>query len=257
MPRVAFTLILFSAVALVAMAAITRPQLPAAERGRRLAERTGCFGCHGPSGLRGAANPGRSDRTVPGFEGDVMMFAKNDADVREWITDGVPRARAESQTWRAARDKGALRMPAFGKRFHPEQLDDLVAFVNASAGTVEPEDSLAIAGLKRAEELGCTGCHGAGGRFAQPNPGSLKGYIPSWDGRDFPELVQGRSEFGAWVEKGISPRFAANPAARFFLNRAAVHMPAYERHLQPGDVDALWAYVQWLRTSPVTGGKTP
>jgi hypothetical protein len=24
-------------------------------------------------------------------------------------------------------------------------------------------------------------------------------------------------------------------------------MPAYERHLQAGDREALWAYVQWLR----------
>lgn len=235
---------------LVARAVLVPERLPAAERGRRLAERTGCFTCHGPGGLRGAANPGRSDRTVPGFEGDVMMFAKSDDDVREWIRDGVPRSRAASQTWQRARERGALRMPAFGKRLTGSGISDLVAFVNASAGTPAPESSLAARGLERADALGCVGCHGAGGRFAPRNPGSFKGYIPAWDGQDFAELVRDSVEFSQWVERGTSQRFDRNPIARGFLRRAAVHMPAYERHLQPGDGAALWAYVQWLRHTP-------
>jgi hypothetical protein len=31
-------------------------------------------------------------------------------------------------------------------------------------------------------------------------------------------------------------------------------MPKYERFLEPGDLDALWAYVQWLR-GPRTAAK--
>ena len=53
-----------------------RPDVPAAERGRELAARIGCFGCHGPDGTHGTPNPGRTDRTVPGFGSDVMMYAK-------------------------------------------------------------------------------------------------------------------------------------------------------------------------------------
>ena len=102
-------------------------------------------------------------------------------------------------------------------------------------------------GLERAEKLGCTGCHGPGGRFARRNPGSLKGYVPSWDGADFPELVRDSTEFRQWVEHGISDRFEHNAAARFFVKRAALHMPAYQKHLDPADVPALWAYVRWLR----------
>lgn len=239
-----------AALAIVAWAVVARPHLPAAERGRRLAERSGCFTCHGPGGIRGAANPGRADRTVPGFEGDVMMFAKNDDEIREWIRDGVTTAKASSETWRAARERGALRMPAYGDRFGERGLDDLVAYVNAMAGNPAPEDSLAAAGLARAEELGCTGCHGPGGRLAPPNPGSLKGYVPSWDGRDFAELVRDRREFHQWVANGVSDRFARRPAARFFLDRAALRMPAYRDHLRPGDEEALWAYVTWLRRTP-------
>jgi mono/diheme cytochrome c family protein len=236
------------ALAGAAVAWVRRPDLPAAERGRRLAESAGCFACHGPEGIRGAANPGRKDRTVPTYEGDVMMFAE---EIREWIRDGATAKRMQSQSWREERKQGTLRMPAFKRRLTAHQIDDLVAFVRASAGDPEPEGDAERRGLERAEALGCTGCHGAGGRLARPNPGSFKGCVPSWDGRDFPDLVRNRDEFGEWVEDGVSKRFARNPLASTFLRRAALKMPAYRRHLQPGDVDTLWAYVSWLRQAGV------
>lgn len=249
--RAALRAALFAAaIGFVAWAVVVRPNLPPAERGRRLAERSGCFACHGPGGIRGVANHGRADRTVPGFEGDVMMFAKNDGEIREWIRDGVTARKAQSESWKAARERGALRMPAYGRRFGERRLDELVAYVNAMAGNPEPGDSLAKAGLERIEALGCVGCHGAGGRLAPPNPGSLKGYVPSWDGRDFGELVRDRREFHQWLANGVSDRFAANPFASHFLRRANLRMPAFRDHLQPGDEEAIWAYVQWLRRTP-------
>src|SRR5262249_38479480 len=90
--------------------------------------------------------------------------------------------------------------------------------------------------------------HGYGGRLAPPNPGSFKGCIPSWDEADFGELVRDQAEFAQWVKRGVSDRFRANPAAMFFLTRGRLHMPAFERHLAPGDLAALWAYVRWLRS---------
>jgi len=245
------------AVMVVALAAgvaafsIFAPHVPAAERGRRLAERMGCFGCHGPGGIRGANNPGRTDLTVPGFEGDVMMFAKSPDEIRQWIKTGTTEKRRVSGSWQEQRRAGAMKMPAFGRRLEKHQIEDLVAFVRASSGSPEPTDSLSAYGLERADSLGCTGCHGAGGRFARRNPGSLKGYLPSWDGVDFPELVNSREEFGEWVEDGVSKRLAHNPGAQYYLKRAVLHMPGYRTHLAPGDVDALWGYVQWLR-SPET-----
>jgi mono/diheme cytochrome c family protein len=229
-----------------------RPQLPAAERGRRLAEQVGCFACHGPGGLRGAANPGRLDRSVPNFEDDLMMYARTPEEVREWIADGVTRKRAQSQTWRAERERGALKMPAFRDRLSPRQIDDLVAYILVASGNPEPDDSLSVRGLARVDSLGCSSCHGPGGRLARRNPGSLKGYVPSWDGQDFPELVHDSTEFRQWVEHGVSARLERDPLARLFLRRATLRMPAFERQLQPGDVEALWAYVQWLRSIPST-----
>ena len=89
---------------------VFRPRLPAAERGRRLAERTGCFACHGPGGIRGAANPGRIDRTVPTFEGDVMMYAKSADEIHQWIHNGFTEKRKASQTWREQRERGVLKI---------------------------------------------------------------------------------------------------------------------------------------------------
>lgn len=255
MPRSSFRLFAIAGaiallVGLVSAAVVFRPNLTPVERGRRLAEANGCFGCHGPEGSRGAANPGRTDASVPSFEGSLMMYAESPAEVREWIEDGSTAERRKSETWKEERRKGAVRMPAFERRLSPREIDDLVAFVMAVNGGTPPDDALAAAGRDRAELLGCIGCHGAGGRYARPNPGSLKGYIPPWDGADFPDLVRDKAEFTEWVERGVSRRFESNPAAKFFLKRAPVHMPAYKTHLEPGDVDALWAYVEWLRKSP-------
>jgi mono/diheme cytochrome c family protein len=248
--RAAATLALTVLPALLAGGCALLPVAPtAAERGRRLAERTGCFACHGPEGHGGVPNPGRTDRTVPDFRDDLMMFARDHNAVREWIRDGVTAVKAKSATWRAQREHGALRMPAFGRRLTPGQIEDLVAYVEAVAERSEPGDSLALAGARRAREIGCTGCHGTGGRLERPNPGSLRGYVPSWDGPDFPEMVRSRAEFGEWVEHGSSRRFANSALARFFLRRAALRMPAFERHLKPGDEDALWAYIRWLRSA--------
>jgi mono/diheme cytochrome c family protein len=227
---------------------VMRPNLPPAERGRRLAERTGCFGCHGPGGIRGTRNPGRKDKTVPNFEDDVMMYAKTPEQIHEWIHNGVTRKKAASVTWRAERDHGVLKMPAFKGRMTERAMDDLVAYVMAVSGMPEPDDSLAARGLQRADDLGCIGCHGPGGRLARNNPGSWKGYVPSWDGADFPELIGDSTEFRQWVERGVSRRFETNPIASFFLRRAVLKMPAYERYLEPSDVSALWAYVTWLRS---------
>ena len=107
---------------------------------------------------------------------------------------------------------------------------------------------------ERTEALGCDGCHGPGGRLARANPGSFKGYVPSWDSADFPELVRDSTEFREWVENGVSRRLDANAFATYFLRRAVLHMPHYRDHLESDDVAALWAYVQWLRATAAKRG---
>ncbi len=240
-------LVVLGVVGLLVWSYLTRPVLTAEEKGRRLAEQTGCFGCHGPSGTGGVFNPGRADVMVPNWKGDMMMFAKDTAEIRQWIADGATTAKSHSDSWREQRAKGALKMPAFGRRLSSDEINDLVAFVATVNVPSVPEDSLALSGYYRADSLACFGCHGSGGRYARPNPGSFKGYVASWETSDFADLVMNRQEFDEWVNDGISKRLDGNSVAKYFLRHAELKMPKFRSHLQAGDLDAVWAYISWLR----------
>jgi len=91
------------------------------------------------------------------------------------------------------------------------QVDDLVAYLRAVAAADLPEDPVVRTGYGVGEQLGCFRCHGPGGRGAVRNPGSLKGYIPPWDGRDFTELVADEAELREWILEGASATAPGEP----------------------------------------------
>ena len=124
--KILTVLVLLAIAGALGVAWLRRPHLPPAERGRRLAEEQGCFACHGAAGTKGAANPGRKDKTVPTFAGDLMMFANDAHEVREWILNGVTAKKRESKTWQEQRAAGALRMPAFRGKLSDRDVSDLV-----------------------------------------------------------------------------------------------------------------------------------
>src|SRR5437899_1137856 len=85
-----------------------------AVRGLHVAQRAGCFGCHGPNGGGGVKNPGSSDGEVPGFsEGTPMMWVKSDDEVREYILDGWPKRKANDPTYKEKTKNQLLFMPAY------------------------------------------------------------------------------------------------------------------------------------------------
>ncbi len=213
-------------------------------RGEVVAVRMGCFGCHGPGGARPIHDPGAKDGEVPGWVGGTwMMWNDRESDIRGWIADGHPKDREP--------ERGALiRMPAYAKRLSREELDDLTAYVLAASAYGWPSDPKVANGREAGFKFGCFGCHGPEGRGLVWNPGSLKGYIPPWDGDDFPDLVRGREEFRQWVRNGITARFRANPAARYFVESEQIQMPAFGDRVSDADLDALWAYVGWVRANP-------
>jgi hypothetical protein len=86
-----------------------------------------------------------------------------------------------------------------------------------------------------------------GRRGAGRNPGSLKGYIPPWDGRDFAELVADEAELREWILGGRPRRLRANPLARFLLDRQMIRMPAFRGQIKEEELRALEAYIGWLR----------
>ena len=104
------------------------------QRGRRVAERMGCFGCHGPSGAAGIPNPG-TDGTVPAWsDGTWMMYNDSEADVRAWIADGKAPGTAIDP-------KALLRMPAYKSRLAAGGLDDLTAYVLTEMQFGDPADA--------------------------------------------------------------------------------------------------------------------
>jgi len=222
----------------------------AESRGRRAAEELGCFACHGPLGRGGVPNPGSEYKTVPSFhEGTLMMFAKDDEDVRAYIVDGAPAAKRGSASYRKAMDAQAIRMPAYRDVVGADQLDDLVAYLRgASELLYPPEGEAAESGGELAHDLGCFACHGDMGSGGIANPGSLKGYIPGFYGPDFAELVLDDAELRSWIAEGGIPRFSDDSLASFFLERQRIKMPAYKQHLDDEQIDSLVAYVRWIST---------
>jgi mono/diheme cytochrome c family protein len=216
----------------------------AVQHGHRIAERMGCFGCHGPGGAGGVANPGtKSGSTVPAWnDGTWMMYSDTEADVRAWIADGHAPGTAPTP-------EALLQMPAYKSRLAPEELDDLTAYVLTVMQVGQLEGKVSE-GHDAAQKLGCFGCHGPEGRGLVPNPGSFKGYTPAWEGADYTDLVRSPAEFRQWVRNGITDRFRANPAARHFVEGEVVRMPAYGDKVSDAGLEALQAYVDWVRSHP-------
>lgn len=256
-----FTRLLIAAIVLVALAEsawlaypvvrnlILPPRDNPAQRGRLLAAELGCFNCHGPGGTGGVPNPGSKTDEVPSFhEGSLMMYVHNDRDIREYILDGAPAAKLARPEYVAEQEAQALRMPAYRSTVSSAQVDDLVAYLRAASGLIEPKDEQAARGIEVALSSGCFFCHGDMGVGGMPNPGSLKGYIPGFSGDDFDELVRDKQELRGWIVDGGIPRLRNDPLASYFIERQRVQMPAYKDHLPAADVDALIAYIDWLGT---------
>lgn len=220
-------------------------------RGWAVAEKHGCFACHGPGGYRGMANPGHGLEDVPPWSGGLItMYADNEAEIREWIEDGMPKRLRANPDQMKLRQGAAIAMPAFRGALREGELRAVVAYVKAVSDFEKPEDAKADEGRRVAAKFGCFNCHGPQGRGAIDNPGSLKGYIPGWDGPDYPELARSDEEAREWILDGVARRLKENRLARFFLDRQKVGMPAYRGHLKGEEVDALLAYIHWLRQHP-------
>jgi mono/diheme cytochrome c family protein len=222
-------------------------ETPAA-RGYRLAARLGCFACHGPAGLGGVANPGSEEGEVPAFvEQTQMMYVTSPDELREYVLDGAPARRLADPEYRERMEQAALRMPAYRDVVTIAEVDDLVGFLRAASGQILPRDARAARGAALAIELDCFACHGPLGAGGVSNPRSFKGYVPGFWGVDYDELVRDDEELRAWIADGRIDRIAEHPIGGRFFRAQKVTMPAYGRFLSAEDVDALTAFVRWIR----------
>jgi mono/diheme cytochrome c family protein len=252
--RLTLTVLVLAAAA-VAMALVLRrvrtPNLGRVQRGYVIAESKGCFACHGPGGIRGMADPGHGLDEVPPLAGGLItMYAKDEGELREWILDGAPkRIRNDPAQWKL-REQAIIQMPAWRDLIGDEELADLVAYVKAVSDLETPKDEKAGEGRKTAERLGCFNCHGPQGRGSLPNPRSFKGVIPAWDGPDFAELARDDGEIREWILYGRPRRLQEQQAARYFLDRQPIKMPAYQGHVTEPELEQLIAYIHWVRQHP-------
>ena len=242
---VAGTILAVAALAFVVRVSRLTETTPA-RRGAAVAERLGCFACHGPEGRGGVADPGSRNGMLPGWDGPtVATLVANDAELHEWILDGLPARLRVVET--VARRTPLVPMPAYRNRISESELADLLVYFRAVSlfGIEIPEP--AYEGWIVADRLGCFGCHGPNGTGGSPNPGSFKGHIPAWDGAEFSSLVKDDAELVEWILDGHPRRLWENPAARFFLDAQVIGMPGYRAHLSLDDQARLVAYFQWLR----------
>jgi mono/diheme cytochrome c family protein len=248
---IALVLVALAGVGYVLLRRARAPRLGRVQRGYLVADAKGCFACHGPGGIRGMADPGHGLDEVPPLAGGlVTMYAQDEAELREWILDGAPRRiRQDPAQWKL-RERAAIQMPAWRGLIDEGELEDLVAFVKAVSDLETPKEEKAAAGRKTAERYGCFNCHGPQGRGSLPNPLSFKGYIPSWDGPDFADLARDDGEIREWILYGRPRRLQEQQAARYFLDRQPIKMPAYQGHVTEAELGELLEYIRWVRQHP-------
>jgi mono/diheme cytochrome c family protein len=106
------------------------PQDPAARKGQAVADRLGCFRCHGPGGRGAGRNPGSLKGYSPPWDGqDYSELVANDRELREWILNGRPQRLQANPLARYFLDRQTIRMPAFGGQITDEELLAIEAYI--------------------------------------------------------------------------------------------------------------------------------
>ena len=222
------------------------------QRGAALAVSHGCVVCHGTAGRPADPHPGGTGGAPSFGHEDVTEYARDQAEIREWILDGKPRRLREEQ---ADEPPALFTMPAFRGVLAGNEVDHLVAWVKAVSDFEELPEAAAD-GRELASRLGCFGCHGPQGRGDTPNPGSLKGYVPSWSGDDYPELVRDEAELREWIRDGAPKRLRESSVAAFFMGRQTIRMPAFGDRVSDEEIRRIAEYIRWLRedSRPASSG---
>src|SRR5688572_18293359 len=140
---------LVSALVYVSVQGWRRKNLGRVQRGYEVAYRNGCFSCHGPGGIKGMVNPGHAEEEVPPWSGGLMtMYAFDEAEIREWILDGLPKRIRNDPEQMKQRAQATIEMPAWRGLLSDRELDDLVAYVKAVGDFEKPQDEKADEGRK-------------------------------------------------------------------------------------------------------------
>jgi len=122
-----------------AVAGVAAPADGAAAEGYAVAERSGCFRCHGPGGLGGVDNLGSFAGYVPGWRGRGFRALVHDrGELVAWIRDGHTARTDANPISRYLLHRQQLHMPAYRDHLSAAEIDALAAYIESLAGPLPP-----------------------------------------------------------------------------------------------------------------------
>ena len=174
------------------VAEMERPIDPLAKKGREVATRLGCFGCHGPNGKGGVSNPGSFKGYIPPWDGDdFAALVEDEEELRQWILKGQI-TRFERNPLATYFTHGQIiQMPAFESVLKPGELEALSSYIYWLRDENKPQvkdwvedevpelPSIVARGDWLFHRAGCTACHGPAGAGGVPNKNASGGYVPA------------------------------------------------------------------------------
>jgi len=245
--RVLGLLVILAALGLFAVRWKISTGVTPVARGERVAAKLGCFNCHGAGGAGGVGNPGAQGGIPPWSAAAATEGGVKPGDLESWVLDAKP----ATPPAEASSEEPLVAMPAYRGLIRPAELTALLAYLRAKYEFDAPPESAANAraGYLAARDAGCFGCHGPSGRGLAPNPRSLAGYIPSWEGPVYADLVKDDAELDEWIRTGKSGRLLKNPIAKHFLARQKLEMPPYDGNLEDAQIERIKDYIRWMRAT--------
>jgi mono/diheme cytochrome c family protein len=115
---------------LKAVSDFEKPDEPRAEEGRLVADRTGCFHCHGPQGRGSMLGIRAFKGYIPAWDGaDFGELSRSDAEIRSWILDGGTRRAYGNPVARWLMERQPIKMPAYRGRLTEDEVARIVAYI--------------------------------------------------------------------------------------------------------------------------------
>lgn len=108
-----------------------QPQDPEVAKGREIAEKAGCFHCHGPEGRLNMENPGSFKGYIPAWYGaDFNELVRNDTELREWILDGVAHRLRSNPAAMLFLKRQKVHMPKYRDKLTTEEIQSLIRYIH-------------------------------------------------------------------------------------------------------------------------------
>lgn len=105
------------------------------------------------------------------------------------------------------------------------------------------ESNALLRGAELAEANACLGCHLPPRNREIPNPGSQWGSVPRFGGGSASLYVTSRAEIEEFIRYGALREWLEDASISATLESQLLRMPAYEEHLDEGEIDDVVAWV--------------